>query len=73
MNNSILNGYKIAMDDLKTVLYDPDTIDGVICMDKKHRLMFDIDYLNDKIMEYMERQFKQYFISLADKESTDEN
>lgn len=73
MDNSILNGYKIAMEDLKTVLYDPDTIDGVICMDKKHRLMLDIDYLNDKIMDYMEIQFKQYYIALAAKEASDEN
>lgn len=67
-HKSNLNGYKVAMEHLESVINDPDTMDGVICMDKNHRLMFDIDYLNDKIMEHMEAKYRDYCNMLADVE-----
>ena len=72
-HESNLHGYKIALDDLCNVLDDPDIMDGVICMDKNHRLMFDIEYLCDKIMEYMDANYRGYYNILADKEAADEN
>ena len=72
-HESNLHGFVIAMNSLEDILNDPDTYDGVICMDKNHRLMFDTDVLRDNIMEYINADYRDYYKVLADKEAEDEN
>lgn len=69
----LLIGYETAMDNIEKILYDPDTYDGVICMDKNHRLMFDTDILMDRIMELLRADYRDYYKVLADKEAANEN